>query len=470
MELIEDKSLNKSHKGRLFRRRLVASIASALLVIQGAVVALPQPSYAEKADISVPNWYPGSSIQVPELKPAWTAQVDNYLEMNDPYVWTQAVAEDGKVFTFADSKLVALDAKTGKKLWTYGKDLTPYVVYRDGIIYGMTGMGDQKPFAVDAKTGKVKWQSNTSTWIDTRLRTEVLVPTADTLYVIKGSITFALDKATGKLRWKADEPAAEGQGSDYFEEASGVILRTFSVQGALSSIQLNAYDKKTGKKLWGVFGQGEAVRVKDGLVYSIDYYSPRLGDYQSEPARKLTINAYNLRTGEKKGSREYSWTLTGEPPYESGSYGALMSDDKLYVEQADKIAEYDFDAYKAGAAPLRTFQRPYGDDWTMLQITQDRLFYRDTTTGELAGIKLANGQDVGWRGDAPVSQIDVYGKGMYRSQRNGTFLGINMLTTNVLFKVETGADLHGTTLKTGNMIIIQAEGRLLGVKLPAALQ
>jgi len=334
----------------------------------------------------------------------------------------------------------------------------------------MTGMGDQKPFAVDAKTGKAKWQSNTSTWIDTWLRTEVLVPTADTLYVIKGSITFALDKATGKLRWKADEPAAEGHGNDYFEEANGVILRTFPVQGALSSVQLNAYDKKTGKKLWGVFGQGEAVRVKDGLVYSVDYYSPRLGDYQSEPARKLTINAYNLRTGEKKGSREYSWTLPGEPPYDWGSHGALVSDGKLYVEQADKIAEYDFDAYKAGAAPLRTFQRPYGDEWTLLRIAQDRLFYRNTATGELTGIKLANGQDVGWNGDAPVSQIDVYCKGMYRSQRNGTLLGINMLTANAVFKVKTGADRHNTTLKTGNMIIIQAEGRLLGVKLPASLQ
>ncbi len=468
MEVIGDKSLNKPNKGRLFRRRLIAGIASALLVIQGAGVALPQPSYAEQADVSVPNWYPSSVMQVPELKPVWTAQVDNYLEMNDPYVWTQAVAEEGKVFTFADSKLIALDAKTGKKLWTYGSDLTPYVVYHDGIIYGLAS--NDNPYAVDAKTGKVKWQSDVSTWIDTRLRTEKLVPTADTLYVIKGSITFAFDRATGKLRWKADEPAAEGHGTAYFEEANGVILRTFPVQGALSSVQLNAYDKKTGKKLWGIFGQGEVIRIKDGLVYSIDYYSQMLVDYQSIPTRKLIINAYNLKTGEKKGSREYSWTVPGEPPYEGYYYGAHMNDGKLYINQANQIAEYDFDAYKAGLAPLRTFQQPYGDNWVLHRIAQDRLIYWNISNGELAGTKLANGQGVGWRGDAPVSQIDVYGKGMYRSQRNGTFLGINMLTTNVLFKVKTGADMHGTTLKTGNMIIIQAEGRLLGVKLPAALQ
>ncbi|MEK3921268.1 hypothetical protein [Paenibacillus sp. FSL K6-2393] len=59
---------------------------------------------------------------------------------------------------------------------------------------------------------------------------------------------------------------------------------------------------------------------------------------------------------------------------------------------------------------------------------------------------------------------------MYRAQRNGTLLALNMMTGQPALRVATGGDLHNTTLKTNGMIIIQAEGKLLGVKLPASLK
>lgn len=458
--------LNKNFKDQLLRY-FIASIAVVVFTVQGVVLFLPTRASAETADVSVQNWYSYPRITVPELKPVWTLQVDNYLNMNEPYIGKQAIAEEGKVFTFAESKLIAIDAKTGKRLWAYGKDLTPYVIYSKGVIYGLSG--DHKPYALNAKTGKAKWQSDSSTWIDTRLRTESLIPIEDTLYVIKGSTTFAFDMATGKLKWKVDEPLAEGNGTAYLEESDGVVLRTFYVQGALSTIQLNAYDKETGKKIWSHLGQGEALRIKDGLVYSVDYYSPLLFEYQSQPERKLSLNIFNLKTGAKKGNREYNWKMPGDPPYEYGQMGVFMSGDKLYIDQGDKVAQYDFDQYKTGAAPLKTFQHPYGDDWMLLNITQERLIFQDKVTWDLKGIKLANGQEVVWSGDAPFSQIDVYGKGMYRAQRNGTLLAINMATTMPVFRVRTGVDLHAKTLKTDGMLIIQAEGKLLGVKVPASL-
>lgn len=464
---IKKKRSSKHVKGQL-RRRFTTGIVAGVLTVQGMLAAPLMQANAETADISVRNWYPSSVIAVPEVKPSWKVKVDNYLGMDEEnYLGHQAIAEDGKVFAFSGKKLIAIDAKTGKRLWSYGKDLKPYVVYDKGIIYGLSG--DQKPYALNAKTGKLKWQSNKSIYIDSWHRTERLVPSLDMLYVIKGSKTFAFDVATGKLRWTADEPLAEGNGTDYLEEADGVILRTFLVQGALTSIQLNAFDKKTGKKLWGDFGQGEALQIKNGLVYSVDYYSPLLFDYQSLPERKVTVNVYNLKTGEKKGSREYSWKLSGVAPYEYGRGGIVMSGDKLYIEQADKVAEYNFSSYKTGEAPLRTLNRPYGDNWELLDVVQERLIFKNQSTGELTGIKLANGRQIVWNGDAPAAQIDVYGKGIYRAQRNGTLLGINMLTNKPVFRVTTGADLHESTLKTNGIIIIQAEGSLIGVKLPASL-
>ncbi|WP_339265397.1 PQQ-binding-like beta-propeller repeat protein [Paenibacillus sp. FSL W8-0187] len=465
---IEMKRWIKHLKGQL-RRLIIASIAAGLLTVHGVLAVPPTQVNAEPADVSVRNWYPSSVFEVPEVKPSWTVKVDNYLDMDDEnYLGRQAIAEDGKVFAFTGKKLIAIDASTGKRLWSYGKDLKPYVVFHNGVIYGLSG--DQMPYALNAKTGKLKWQSNTSIYMDTRLRTEVLVPTVDTLYAIKGSSTFAFDAATGKLRWKTNEPSGEGHGTDYLQEADGVILRTFYIQGALTSLQLTAYDKKTGKKLWDHFGQGEALQIKNGLVYSVDYYSPLLTDYQSLPDRKVIVNVYNLKTGVKKSSRDYSWKMSGEPPYEYGGGGLFINQGKLYMDQGNKVAEYNFDTYKKGEVPLRTFPRPYGGDWELIGLVQERLIFKDIMTRELAGIKLANGEQIDWRGDAPVAQIDVYGKGLYRAQRNGTLLGINMLTTLPVFRVTTGADLHESTLKTNGMIIIQAEDKLLGVKVPASLK
>lgn len=455
-------------KGQLFRCIVASYTAVGLLALGGNAVILSQ-AHADAPDVSVRNWYSYMGISVPELKPSWTTKVDNYLKMNEPYIGHQAVAEEGKVFTFADSKLISLDAKTGKRLWSYGNGLTPYVVYHNNVIYGLTG--DHKPYALNAKTGKAIWQSGSSTWIDTRYRTEMLVPTGDTLYIIQGSSTFAFDMKTGKLKWRADEPLGEENGTDYLEESNGIVLRTFYVQGALTSIQLNAYDKKTGKKLWDDFGQGEALQIKDGLVYSVDYHSSKLTEYQSKPERKVSVNAYNLKTGVQKGSLEYNWKMNGDPPYDYGYGSVFASNGKLYIEQGDRVAEYNFDKYIANADPLRTYPRPfYKENGLSLGIVQERLIYKNETTGELAGIKLVNGQEIKWYGDAPVAQISVYGKGMYRTQRNGTMLGINMLTATPVFRVTTGADLHEATLKTDGMIIIQAEGKLLGVKLPASLR
>lgn len=464
---IHKRQMNKEWKRRA-GRPIIAGITAGMLMVHGVIGVLPSQAHAEASDVSIRNWYSYQRITVPELKPSWTAKVDNYLNMNETYVGVNAIAEEGKVFTFAGSKLIALDATTGKRLWTYGKDLTPYITYQSGILYGLTI--DHKPYALNAKTGKAKWQSGTSTWIDTYNRTEALIPTVDTLYVIKGSTTFALDIQSGKLRWEANEPLGEGNGTEYLGESNGVVLRTFFVQGALTSLQLNAYDKKTGKKLWGHFGQGEAIQIKDGLVYSADYYSSMLEHDESSPERKWKVNAYNLKTGVLKGSQEYKWTMPGDPPYVNGYGGIFSNKDKLYILQGDKIAEYSLTSSNPGTAPLRTFHRPYGENMVWLGVTQERLIFKNGNTGELTGIKLANGQEVQWHGDAPVSQIDVYGKGMYRAQRNGTLLVLNMMSGQSVFRVSTGGDLHNTTLKTNGMIIIQAEGKLLGVKLPASLK
>jgi len=88
MRRIEKKQLSVNRKSQLIRY-LMASIVSGVLAVQGTAALLPAKVHAETADVSVRNWYSGSVITVPELKPAWTAKVDNYV-MNESNGWQQA--------------------------------------------------------------------------------------------------------------------------------------------------------------------------------------------------------------------------------------------------------------------------------------------------------------------------------------------------------------------------------------------
>lgn len=114
-------------------RPIIAGITAGMLMVHGVIGVLPSQAHAEASDVSIRNWYSYQRITVPELKPSWTAKVDNYLNMNETYVGVNAIAEEGKVFTFAGSKLIALDATTGKRLWTYGKDLTHILPIKAGF-------------------------------------------------------------------------------------------------------------------------------------------------------------------------------------------------------------------------------------------------------------------------------------------------------------------------------------------------
>ncbi|PZD94449.1 hypothetical protein DNH61_18840 [Paenibacillus sambharensis] len=457
----------KNRSKRLWARTLLAGAAAGILLVQASVTMMTGTARAEQADISVRHNYPGPTHSSPVVKPVWTAQVDNYKNHEMQYgPVPQAAAADGRVFAFSGGKLAAWDASSGKRMWTYGKDLVPMVTYGKGTVYGFTV--DHKLYAVNAKTGKQKWVSKESTWIDTRVRTEAIIPAEDTIYVIKGSMTFAFDATSGKLRWKANEPMADDNGTEYLAEVDGVVLRTFMVQGALTSVQLDAFDKKTGKKLWGHFGQGEGIKVENGIVYSVHYRY--MQDEEDKPEHSVVINAFNLKTGDKKGERVYSWKLEGEPPY-SYSWGQiLLEGDDLYVEQDDKIAVYDFGSYKEGSKPVRTFTKPNDDKLQLLGIAQQRLMYRDFETGELTGVKTVNGQKIDLRAEGMPVQIDIYGKALFRGQQNGILHGMDLMSGQSLFQVRTGASEYAPTLKTDGIIIIQTPGKLTAVKLPKALR
>ncbi|QHT63606.1 PQQ-like beta-propeller repeat protein [Paenibacillus lycopersici] len=439
---------------------MTASICMAALPDRGAV------AHAEKAVVSSSTPLFGT-VAAPAAKPSWSVPLAKF-EVNGMSE-TRAVAEEGRVFALAaGGKLAAYDGASGRKLWTYGESLQPLLTYDQGIVYGLTK--DGSIFAVGTNGGK-KWTA--AIHADNANNAIGISPVGDTIYVTQNLTLYALDRASGKLRWKTAE--TEGMyeaGLGGITEADGVVLRTYLVQGALSSLQINAYDKATGKQLWNRFHQSAPLAVKNGLIYSVvDNYMTGSDD----PIRKsLSIAVLGLRTGALKGTREYSWTATPATPglysFGGANGSAFLDGSDLYVYQDQAVAKYDFDAYVQGGKPVQRWAAP--DNKTlqpMYSVHGGRLLYQNVNTGGISVLKLANGQISGFPNGVQPVQTDLYGNGLFVARADGTLDAYDFATFKPAFTVKTPSRDFGPTLKSGNMVYIRSGGTLYAVKLPANL-
>ena len=68
MESRMEKKSRKTHHCRHY---------AGMPMVHGVIGVLPSQAHAEASDVSIRNWYLYQRITVPELKPSWTAKVDN---------------------------------------------------------------------------------------------------------------------------------------------------------------------------------------------------------------------------------------------------------------------------------------------------------------------------------------------------------------------------------------------------------
>src|SRR5690606_22982759 len=114
------------------------------------------------------RWSPLAQVNdgnVFKLTPAWTLSFGDEKQRGQE---SQAIVHDGVVYVTASySRVFAIDAKTGKRLWTYNHrlpdDIRPCcdVVNRGAAIYGdkiFVGTLDAAVVALNKDTGKVVWK------------------------------------------------------------------------------------------------------------------------------------------------------------------------------------------------------------------------------------------------------------------------------------------------------------------------
>jgi alcohol dehydrogenase (cytochrome c) len=235
---------------------------------------------ATNGDYNQRRFYPGKQINtknVKDLRVAWIFQTDIRESME-----TSPIVVNGVMYvTTSFDHLYALNAQTGEQLWHYKHDMGPITVYccgpnnRGAAVYGdkvYIATLDAKLDAVDAKTGKLVWSQQiadpslgySETMAPTAVDGKILIGTNGGEYGIRGFLK-AYDANDGKLLWTFDTIPENSVGVWATKDATG---RDMHRDIAAEKAQL----AKTGdpwKTLGGGVWQNPSIDLATKRVYFV---------------------------------------------------------------------------------------------------------------------------------------------------------------------------------------------------------
>ena len=199
---------------------------------------------------------------VGKLKVAWVHQKSETEAFE-----TSSVVVDGMMFiTEPPNTVVALSAKTGRRLWTYRKDIPKdlrlccgkvnrgVAVLDDTVYYGSI---DAHLIALDSATGKVRWDITmadykngySSTGAPLAVKDKIITGMAGGEFGVRGFID-AYDAKTGKRAWRFwTVPAAGEPGVETWE---GTSWKT----GAATTWVTGVYEPESNTLYWGTGNPG----------------------------------------------------------------------------------------------------------------------------------------------------------------------------------------------------------------------
>jgi alcohol dehydrogenase (cytochrome c) len=226
------------------------------------------------------RYFPGKQIDtsnVSKLHPAWIFQT----EVKESLETTPIIVNGVMYVTTSFDHVYALNAKTGEEYWHYKHAMGPVTTYccgpnnrgvavYDDKVYLATL--DSKLVALDAKTGSIVWQTQiadptlgySETMAPTAVNGKILIGTNGGEYGIRGFVR-AYDAKTGKLIWNVDTIPENSVGVWATKDATGKDLHR---DIAAEKAQL----AKTGdpyKTLGGGVWQNPSVDLKTKRVYFV---------------------------------------------------------------------------------------------------------------------------------------------------------------------------------------------------------
>ena len=226
------------------------------------------------------RYYPGKQINtsnVGKLRPAWIFQT----EVKESLETTPIVVDGVMYVTTSFNHVYAINAKTGEEYWHYKHKMGPITtyccgpnnrgvaIYKDKVYMGTL---DSKLVALDAKTGSLVWQTDiaepelgySETMAPTAVDGKILIGTNGGEYGIRGFVR-AYDAETGKLVWNFDTIPENSVGVWATHDATGKDMHR-DIEAEKAAL------KKLGdpyKTLGGGVWQNPAVDLKTKRIYFV---------------------------------------------------------------------------------------------------------------------------------------------------------------------------------------------------------
>jgi alcohol dehydrogenase (cytochrome c) len=257
------------------------------------------------------RYYPNRQINsgnVTKLRPAWLFQT----EVKETMETTPIVVNGIMYVTTAFDHVYALDARTGEELWHYKHKMGPITVYCCGpnnrgvaVSGDMVYLGtlDSKLVALDSKTGKVMWLKDiadpelgySETMAPTAVDGKILIGTNGGEYGIRGFVK-AFDAKTGDLLWTFNTTPENSVGKWAQDDATGRDMHR-DIAAEKAALKKNGDPFKT---LGGGVWQNPAVDLDHNRIFfMVGNPSPDL-DGGLRPGDNLYTNSLvsvDLKTG-----------------------------------------------------------------------------------------------------------------------------------------------------------------------------
>ncbi|SVA59668.1 uncharacterized protein METZ01_LOCUS112522 [marine metagenome] len=257
------------------------------------------------------RYYPASQINtsnVKNLRPAWIFQTEVVESLE-----TSPLVINGVMYvTTSFNHVYALDAATGSQIWHYKHKMGPITTYccgpnnRGVAAYGdkvFMGTLDARLIALDAKTGKKVWDTQianpelgySETMAPTAVNGKILIGTNGGEYGVRGFVK-AYDANSGRLLWTFHTTPEKSHGVWATHDATGRdMLRDIAAEKAALKKLGDPY-KTLGGGVW----QNPAVDLETNRIYFVaGNPSPDL-DGSIRPGDNLYTNSLisvNLDTG-----------------------------------------------------------------------------------------------------------------------------------------------------------------------------
>ncbi len=278
------------------------------------------------------RFYPGKLINtsnVAKLRPAWIFQT----EVKESQETTPIVVDGVMYVTTSFNHVYAINAKTGEEYWHYKHKMGPVTTYccgpnnrgvaiwKDKVYMGTL---DSKLVALDAKTGSLIWETQiaepekgySETMAPTAVDGKILIGTNGGEYGIRGFVR-AYDAETGKQVWNFDTIPENSVGVWATKDATGKDMHRDIAAEKAALKKLGDPYKTLGGGVW----QNPAVDLgRKQIYFVVGNPSPDL-DGAIRPGDNLytdSLVSVDLDTGKYKCHFQYIahdvWDLDSVSP------------------------------------------------------------------------------------------------------------------------------------------------------------